>query len=387
MIGALMQRTDHQEVLATPAHDGGTRTRLAIYIPSLEGGGAERMMATLANGFVERGHNTDLVLGRAVGPYLDEIDPRVRIIGLGRRVATSLFPLANYLRQERPRALLSALTHANVISVVARTLAGRQMRLVLSERVSLEATIAHEQGIKTRLLHRLMRITHPRADRIVVVAEAMVAEVERALELPPGRVVAIPNPVVTPDLLRLAVADPAHPFAKPDGQPLVLGVGRLTKQKDFATLIRAFEQVTRSLSAKLLILGEGEERPALEALVRSLGLSERVAMPGFEPNPFAAMRRASVFALSSRYEGLPGALIQAMAVGAPVVSTDCQTGPAEILENGRWGTLVPVGDSEALATALLNTIRSDYHPNVASRAQHYSLETAVSQYLSVLEPE
>jgi glycosyltransferase involved in cell wall biosynthesis len=197
-------------------------------------------------------------------------------------------------------------------------------------------------------------------------------------------VVTIRNPIVAPHLTSLADAPLDHPWLVPGAPPVILGVGRLSPQKDFATLIRAFRTVRARRPARLVILGEGEQRAELQALIAAEDLAADVALPGFEPNPLRYMRRAAMLALSSRHEGLPGALIEAMACGTPVVATDCPSGPAEVLENGRYGRLVPVGDADALANAIDATLDDPAPPAVAERAAAFGVEAAVAAYLEVL---
>jgi glycosyltransferase involved in cell wall biosynthesis len=194
------------------------------------------------------------------------------------------------------------------------------------------------------------------------------------------------NPVVTPELFEKVTEPLDHPWFDPGSPPVILGVGRLEKQKDFSTLIRAFAQVQQQRPARLMILGEGTERPYLEALVQELGLAEDVALLSFVSNPYAYMVRAAVFVLSSLFEGLPTVLIEAMAVGTPVVSTDCKSGPAEILENGRYGKLVSVGDIKGIAEAILSTLESPSNSEALRRkAAQFSLEKAVAEYREVLQ--
>jgi glycosyltransferase involved in cell wall biosynthesis len=192
------------------------------------------------------------------------------------------------------------------------------------------------------------------------------------------------NPVVDYRLVTMAQASPSHPWLLSRQVPVILAAGRLVPQKDFTTLIQAFARVRRERPARLLILGDGEQRDALLALAAECGVRDDVDLPGFDPNPFAAMRAASAFVLSSRYEGLPGVLIQAMACGARVVSTDCPSGPREVLEGGRWGTLVPVGDVAALATAVAATLDDPHPPDVRVRTAAFSEEQAVERYARVL---
>jgi glycosyltransferase involved in cell wall biosynthesis len=196
------------------------------------------------------------------------------------------------------------------------------------------------------------------------------------------------NPVVTPKLFEQAKEQIDHEWFIEGSPPFILGVGRFSTQKDFPTLIRAFSIVQKQMPARLMILGEGEDRPQIEALVRDLGLTSEVALPGFVSNPYAFMSRAAVFVLSSVYEGLPTVLIEAMAVGTPVVSTDCPSGPREILEFGKYGKLVPIGDSEAIANAIVTTLK---HPidveALRQQAQKFSLENTVNGYLELINPE
>jgi glycosyltransferase involved in cell wall biosynthesis len=372
--------------MSAPAPTGAIdRPDIAIFLPSLEGGGAERVMAILASGFVARGYRVDFVLAAASGPYLAGIDPRVGIVDLGSgSMLRSAVPLARYLRARRPRALLAALTHANVVALSVNRLVGGAARVVVSERLSLVAARRHHRSLHDRYIRALMRPTYRLADRVIVVAEAMIGELEEALTLPQHRLECIYNPVVDVALLAAADQPCAHPWMSAAADvPVVLGCGRLSAQKDFATLIEAFRRVRAHRPARLIILGQGEERAALEAQVRTAGIEHDVDLPGFAENPFAYMSRAAVFVLSSRYEGMPGALIQAMACGAPLVSTDCPTGPNEILENGRWGALVPVGDAAAMADAIEQVLAAP-PPDARARAAAFADSVAVTRYLAAL---
>lgn len=360
--------------------------RVAIYLPSLRGGGAERVMVTLANAFAERGYATDLVLATAEGPYLKDVSDQVRVVDLhAGRVSKALLPLARYLRRERPRAMLSAMDHANVVAVAARLLARVPCRLVVSERSTISVDAARAQDAVARAVYALVPWAYRRADAIVAVSREAAADLERFARLPAGSVRAIYNPFDLERIARLAAEPLTHPWFGPGQPPVVLAIGRLTEQKDFPSLIRAFAAVRSCRPVRLLILGEGELRGELEALVRTCGLTaDDVQMPGFVANPFAYLARCAVFVLSSRWEGLPGVLIEALACGAPVVSTDCPSGPREILEDGRWGRLVPVGDVEALAAAILATMAEPQHPDVVARARDFGADGAVDEYLEAL---
>lgn len=359
--------------------------RIAIFVPSLRGGGAERVMVTLANGFAQRGYAVDLVLAKAEGPYLGDVAENVRVVDLrAARVATSLPGLVRYLRRERPVAMLSALSHANVIAVLARRLAGVPVRLVVSERNNFSLSKANARSWRGRMMGHCVRLAYPHADTVVAISQGVADDLTQYAPLQAIDVVY--NPVDTRYVKRLSRAEPDHPWLCHGHVPVVLGVGRLTPQKGFPTLIRAFARLRETHDARLIILGEGELRPQLESLVCQLGLHEVVSLPGFKRNPYGFMRRADLFVLSSAWEGFGNVLVEAMACGTPVVSTNCPSGPAEILEGGRWGRLVPVGDEVALAEAMAATLDQTEHPDVAARAADFSVDRAVEGYLRVMLP-
>jgi glycosyltransferase involved in cell wall biosynthesis len=327
--------------------------KLALYLPSLRGGGAERVMIQLAAGLAQRGFTVDLVVAQAVGPYLDEIPASVRVHDLkARRVLFSLPALIRYLRRERPHALLSTMGHANVMAVLARAIGRVPVRILLREANTLSQASANARLRRARLLPHLMRWAYRRADGVIAVSKGTADDLIHELRLPSERVQVIYNPTITADLFAKAAAPVEHPWFRDGGAPVIVAIGRLTRQKDFPTLLQALALLRHRRPARLLILGEGEDRPALSRLIDDLGLQGSVDLPGFVKNPYGYLRRADVFVLSSLWEGLPNVLIQALALGTPVVATDCPSGPAEILENGRWGKLVPVGDAGQLARAI-----------------------------------
>ena len=364
----------------------GEKMKLALFLPSLRGGGAERVMVNLARGFVERGLQVDLVLARAEGPYLSQVPKEVRVVDLGaQRVLHSLPGLVRYLREERPQAMLSALNHANIVAIWAKLLARVKTRLVVSERTTLSRSTENASSIRVKFIPFLVKAFYPYADVVVAVSRGVAEDLIARIGLTAEKIKVIYNPVVTPELFTKAEEPLDHPWFRPGEPPVILGVGRLTKPKDFPTLIRAFALVRKERPARLMILGEGEERPNLEALVRELGLEEDVALPGFVENPYKYMKRAAVFVLSSRWEGLPTVLIEAMALGTPVVATDCPSGPAEILEGGKWGRLVAVGNETSLARAIILALSKPVNAGeLRSRAQLFSVDGVVQLYLDLL---
>lgn len=360
--------------------------KIAVFIPDLTGGGGERMMLRLAGALAERGMEVDLVLMRKAGAYLPLVPRNVRCVSFERRrMLAALGPLAAYLREARPRAVLSTLVQANLAVLLARRLARTDTRILLvSESVSTQFRRAPQLTI--RLAHRfLIRRLFPRADRIVVTTRAMGAELAETYALPTERIRLIPNPVLAPEILDRAAGRPDHAWFKTGQPPVVLGVGRLEPAKDFPTLLRAFAHARRQIEARLLILGEGSGLAELSRLARDLGIEEDVSMPGFALNPYPYMAACGVFVLSSIWEGLPTALIEALYCGAPVVSTSCHSGPAEILEDGRHGRLVTPGDYRALGEAILETLRSTGPGGDRAFLEQYQVSTVVDQYMEELQ--
>jgi glycosyltransferase involved in cell wall biosynthesis len=306
-----------------------------------------------------------------------------------------------YLRREQPAVLLAVKPHPNLEAVWARQLAGVPTRLVIGERDTLSQKILHKKrSWRWRYLPPLMQRVYLGADAIIAVSDGVADDLSLHTGIPRERITTVYNPVVTPELLCQSQARLDHPWFMPGSPPVVLGVGRLAVQKDFPTLLRTFARVRAKREARLMILGgkpDGKpdgghaalknagQRAELIVLASKLGIAADVALPGFVINPFAYMARARVFVLSSAWEGLPGVLIQALACGCPVVSTDCPNGPAEILAGGAYGPLVPVGDDAALAAAIESVLDVPPDPErLRQRAAAFSVERAMDGYLDVL---
>jgi len=359
---------------------------IAFFLPGLHGGGAERIVLNLTEGIAEHGLAVDLVLAAATGPLRDHVAPGVQVVDLASpRVLRSIGPLARYLRRERPRALVSSMSHANLVALWAARLAGTGTPVVVTEHNTMSQSALEQGWLERRLWPPVLRSFYPWADHVVAVSRDAADDFARTVGIPRERVQVIYNPVIMPGMKTRARQTPDHPWLGPDQPPVVLGIGRLTRQKDFPTLIRAFAGVRRQRSARLIILGEGEDRRALEALVAELGLGGDVALPGFRENPLAYLAASSLFVLSSAWEGLPTVLIEALAVGARVVSTDCPSGPREILQEGRLGTLVPVGDILALTAAMAAALDCPPRPAPAAALEPFTREAAVDNYLRLIE--
>ena len=359
--------------------------RIALYISSMHGGGAERVMLDVATGLSERGMSVDLVLREAKGPYLDLVPKDVRIIDLNsHRIAASFPKLLRYIWRERPIALLSSLHTSNVPALIAKLLSGGTLRVVVRQENTFTDRF-ETTNFKDRQILRVFKRLLPFADGIVAVSQGVSADLRREVPNASHKVTTIYNPVVWPDHAEKAREPVDHLWFDDTDTPVILSAGRLTTVKDHATLLRAFTEVLGSRPARLVIVGEGPERENLQEMAERLGVSQQVDFPGFKLNPFAYMSKSSVFVLSSRYEGFGNVLVEAMACGTPVVSTDCRSGPREILQDGKWGSLVSVGDWRSMARAILATLDNPIPATrLISRASTYSAAASIGRHLEIL---
>ena len=360
--------------------------KVALFMPTLGGGGAEHVMLVLAELFMERGLHVDIVVSAARGALRGSVPPGARVVDLGAsRLICSVWPLARYLRRERPGCMLSVTTDANCVAVWARALARMHSRMVVSQRDAMSAMAADEPARRKRLLPWLARWTYPHADAVTAVSAGVADDLAAVIDLPRPRIRVIYNPIDLARVRALSREPLDHPWFRRGQPPVVLAVGRFAPEKDFPTLIRGFGLLRQRQPARLMILGDGAGRTALTKLIRELGIDADVALPGFASNPYRFMRAAAVFALSSRFEGLPNVLIEALACGPEIVSTDCPSGPAEILDGGRWGRLVPIGQPVALASALQAALeRAAPKPQIDDALQRFNSTEIVRQYMDVL---
>lgn len=358
--------------------------RLAFFISQLGCGGAERITVNLLRAAANAGIPIDLLLARAEGPLLAEVPSEVRIINFKAAKLQHAIPqIALYLRREQPRGVISQITHANLVCLIARMLARTKTPLVAVEHNHFSAMQA-AGGVRPRV-QKLARWLYPWADHVVGVSSGVARDVEHCLGLPPQRVRTIYNPIVDARLLARSQEPCSHPWLSNGDQPVLLTVGRLAPQKDHATLLRAVAIVRQTRPVRLVIFGEGAQRTALESLRRDLGLENAVDLAGVSDNPYAAMRRASLFVLSSRFEGLPTVLVEALACGCPAVSTTCPSGPAEILDGGRHGILVEPENPAALAAGILRGLDCRWdRDQLRRRGAEFSLAASLDQYLAIL---
>ena len=356
--------------------------KISIFLTDLGGGGAERVMLNLANGFIARGFEVDLLLVNSEGPYLSKLHRDIKLIGFkASKLSSSVPELISYLRQTQPDILMTALEDTNLAAIFAHLLACVPTRMVVTVHNNLTQESKRLKSLKRKLVPKLIRWTYPFADLVVAVSHGVAEDLTR-LGIHPDKVRVVYNPIITPDFDEMTRAYPEHPWFSDPDYPVVLGVGRLEPQKDFETLIRAYSLVRQQRPARLMILGQGSQHQRLLAFCKERNLSETdVTFPGFVENPLAYMAHASVCVLSSAWEGFGNVLVESMGAGTPVVSTDCPSGPAEILENGKYGRLVPVGAWKEMSSAILDTLNEPPRsPELKQRAQHFRLEKILDEY-------
>jgi glycosyltransferase involved in cell wall biosynthesis len=364
---------------------------IALFLPDLTGGGAERATLALGAGLIEAGCAVDLVLVGDTGPLRGEVAPDIRVVDLAaRRTAAAVSALGRYLRAHRPAALVSALTHANVVAVLTARIAAPTIPVVVCQHTTLSELL--RSGTPTeRLLRPLVGPAYRRAAAVVAVSEGVAADLSATVGLPRRAITVIRNPVRLQrarELARTPVDDPWFGAGQP---PVAIAIGRVSAAKDYGTLLRALSTLRDRNTLRTVILGDGTDSPEFAETLRRHGLEGRVRGLGFVANPFKYLARSEVLVLSSRREGLPTVLIEAVALGVPVVSTDCASGPREILEDGRLGDLVPVGDAEALARAIDDAVatgdeRRARAARFAGAADQYDPAVVTDRYLRLLEP-
>lgn len=373
-----------------------TDLSIGIFLPNLSGGGAERAMLHLAEGLCQHGFKIDLVLVKAEGDYLDLVPSAVRIVDLRSKfplVLSKTIALRRYLQHENPAIIFSALDLVGS-ALWAKWWANSQphgstrvsTRVVMCIQTFLSGQFQDDQRYTIAPIRaQMVRWLYPKANGLIAASHGTAEDLAHLIAVPVEQIRVVYNPVITPAVLQKIQEPIEHPWFSPGEPPVILGVGRLVAQKDFFTLVRAFQQVRQQRPARLMILGEGSDRSDLEKLIQNLSLEDDVALPGFVDNPYAYMAKAAVFALSSKYEGFGNVVAEAMAAGTSIVSTDCPSGPAEILENGNYGTLVAIADPEAMASAIIKTLD---HPAQAellkARSLAFSSDRVIKQYVDII---
>jgi glycosyltransferase involved in cell wall biosynthesis len=362
-----------------------TTPHIAIFVTYSGQGGVERVVNLLSKGFLERGVQVDLLAPRITGEHRENIPPGVNIIRLRtRHTYSALLPLARYLRREKPDAVLAVKHRAIVTGVVAGIVAGFTGRIVGNIHTTVSAGLAYSNFMKRFLYLMEMRVFYRLAHAIVGVSLGVAEDIKDITGLDSEKIQAIHNPVVTPEIFEQGRQPLEHPWFSDGKIPVILGIGRLTKQKDFHTLISAFTEVRKIRQCRLVILGDGADLDSLRSLASEKSVQDDIDFPGFQKNPYNYLSRANLFVLSSRWEGFGMVLVEAMAFGIPVVSTDCPSGPREILKDGRYGPLVPVEDYKALAEAILHALDDPVPSSILKEAsEDYAIDKTSKRYLKI----
>ncbi|MGE7636516.1 glycosyltransferase [Peribacillus frigoritolerans] len=364
---------------------------VTMFIPSMTGGGAERIVANLLNNFDPNFYNLSLVVLKSGTSY--QLPRYVKVDVLRSNNLKSVLPeLINYFKNNKIDLLISHMSLTNIVALLAMRTSKRKFPIIAVEHSTASIKYKSEGAIR-RFIPMLMKFTYRWAERIVCVSKASSQDLTSILKFENNKILTIYNPVVSDEIIKKKNEDVHHKWLDNTNLKVIIGIGRFEKVKNFPLLIDSFNKVYETNNkTRLLILGEGKERQVLEEKIADLHLEEVIDMPGFVSNPYAYLGKASLFVLSSNFEGLPTVIIESLACGTPIVSTDCPSGPREILNNGEYGKIVPVNNVEALAQAILEQLNTKHNnKRLEDRANDFTIEKSVSNYneliKSILEKE
>ena len=378
---------------------------VAFFLSSFRAGGGEKQLIEIANAFVEQGHKVDILVLKPVGQYESHIDPRMRVISLDAgRMLFSLPKLVSYLRREHPEVLLGLDEYTHLLAIIARRVSGAPMRIVLRIGNMLTELFERYEG-KNILMPFFIRRLYRKADHIIANSRGVADDVISITGIGPDKVSIIFNPKPRAQILVQAEESVDHPWIREKTVPVVIAVGRLREQKNFALVIRAFAKVVKDVPSRLIIVGTGREEERLRTLIHELGCDESVALVGYSDNPYAWMKKADVYVAASLWEGLPNALLEALVCGLPSIAADCSSGPREILapdtnyrkrlavgdavEYARYGALSAVNDEGALIEALKRfltdfALRQTYSTLSVERSKDFDSQDIVGEYARVM---
>ncbi|GAP39839.1 glycosyltransferase [Flexilinea flocculi] len=358
--------------------------KIAFFSYDMRVGGAEKMILTLLPWFINAGYSIDLVLVKKTGAFLTDIDPRVNLISLKKEhVSQSLFPLIRYFKKSKPDVFISNLTHLNIVTIIAKIFSGTCSKIIITEHNTITANNL-ENGGKESILVFLSKFLYPLADKTVVVSEGAAQNLIDAIRINPNKVQNIYNPIDIDHIHLLAKEQINESWLTEKSIPVLIAVGRLEQQKNFSFLMDVFQTLIKKRKARLLILGEGSERQMLEQQMIAYGIENEVKLPGIKTNPYPYISNADILVCTSKYEGFNITLAESLACGTPVISMNCPYGPAEILDNGTYGQLIPPGDRDGMVDAIIAAID---HPEslpskekLMERAKRFSAEKIFSEY-------
>lgn len=355
-------------------------------MPSARGGGAEKSIIKMCNEISRRGINVELVLVKAEGVNLPYINKKVKVIDLNlSRSLFSIIKLTKYLIKANPDVLISAMKHANIPAIISTLLArnnGSKTKVIISERSNASQSLINNKSFKNTILLWMMKFFYPKADRVVGISKGVSEDIQTLIKLKSSKVCTIYNPVVENSLILKSQEKIRCAWFNDIKVPIVIAVGRLTKAKGFDNLINSFSVVLKETDSHLVILGEGEEREYLEILITELNLEKKISLPGYVDNPYKYLVNSKVFVLSSIWEGFGNVLVEALTCGCNVVSSDCPSGPKEIINVFKKGTLVPVNDIESMGIGILKELIAD--KDLTIRKKHFTTEACVDDYLNLV---
>lgn len=360
--------------------------KFAFFLPNLVGGGAERVTLNLVKYLAKHyGYDLDLVLVSATDEFMDQVPDNVNVVDLNSsRMITAIPGLVRYLKREKPHAILSAMDYVNVFPLICKRIARVDTRTIGCLHINLSAQIANPVVWRGRFVLPFVKWTHPWADVIVATSKGCGDDFMEVTGVGENNMEMIYNPTITEEILPLSKEVVDHRWFNDPTVPVIVSVGRMVQQKNFELLLDSFAELRKTREAKLLILGDGPRREKLENQAVELGIANDVDMPGFVKNPYAYMAKCKMLVMSSRFEALPAVLIEALHIGIQVVSTDCPNGPNEILENGKYGSLVPMEDIEALAAAMVKCIDNKTYVPDETACTRFMDEHVAEEYLQVL---
>ena len=357
--------------------------KIIFFIPDFRGGGAQNMMVNLANELAERGHEMHFLVADDTGPFSDKLRDRVKKVAFGKkRTIFALAPLWKYLRTEKPDIAVSALTHANIVLLLAASLfKKRDTKIIVTERNFFSRAMENASGKRDKLFSRLVPMLYPNADRVIGISKGVADDIRQQSRIAEDKVAWIHNPVLSDEDMKRAEDTFQDPWIEKQNAPILVTAGRLVPQKDHATLLKAFAAARKEKDTRLVLLGDGPLKDDLLAQARALEIADDIHFTGYVDNPMPYFKQSNLFVLSSAWEGFCNVIVEAMYCGLPVVSTDCPAGPAEILKGGELGTLVPVGDHDALAAAISNALDSTHDiQTIKARAEEFSSANIAAQY-------
>lgn len=359
--------------------------KVAFLLSSFSIGGIEKNFLQLTKCFFYQGYQVDIAVINGQGELRDQLSSQVTVFDFRKkRSLASILELVRYLIRNTPEVLISAQTHNNFIAILAALLTGNKTKIIVTEHTDFRA-LKTSPSLKERLRPAIAALFYPFSEKIIAVSKGVANSMSLLTRIDLNDIDVIYNPIPIEKLQKMAKTTPAHPWLGKDMPPVILAVGRLVKEKNFSMLIDAFFQVRKGLDAKLIILGEGYLRQQLEEQILELDLSKEVSLPGYAENPYSYMAAADLFVLSSNTEGFGVVLVEALTCGASVISTDCFSGPAEILMGGKYGALTPVGNSDQMAKTIIERLAKKDTPNDLSEyLKIFSDKTICAQYLSMV---